>query len=347
MKLPYRDPIDLGPSPYDRFLEREAIPVVRGYFVEDLKELEVKPWKRMGALGCYLNMGNQQETDAYVCEIPPASQTLPQRHLCETLIYIVTGRGATTVWNNEKHKRSFEWSAGAIFAIPLNVAYQHFNVSKDEPVKFLAGTNLPHLLNLFHNEDFIFRNPFEFIDRFDNDPDFFRKSERLMTRGWETNLVPDVNTFPLDEYPMKGKGVRIMRFGIAGTVYGCHIQEFPVGSRSTFHRHGPGAIVCVTQGTGFAMVWREEDKERTRFKIGPGAIYSPGELMYHGHFNTGPTPMRHFAMRGRSPRHSFDRYRPRLYDMLPFDEEPPEVHREYLAELARNGIKEAVSVVQD
>jgi hypothetical protein len=86
MKLPHRDRIDLGPSAYERFLEREAIPVVKGYFIEDLKEVELKPWRRMGALGCYLNMGDQQETDAYICEIPPAGQTQPQRHLFETLI---------------------------------------------------------------------------------------------------------------------------------------------------------------------------------------------------------------------------------------------------------------------
>ena len=105
---------------------------------------------------------------------------------------------------------------------------------------------------------------------------------------------------------MKGKGVKIMRFGLAGTTYGCHVQEFPAGSRSTFHRHGPGAIVCVTQGEGFAMVWRDGD-ERTRFEIKPGSIYSPGDLMYHGHFNTGHGVLRHFAMRGRSPKFSQDR----------------------------------------
>jgi hypothetical protein len=57
--------------------------------------------------------------------------------------------------------------------------------------------------------------------------------------------------------------------------------------------------------------------------------------------------MRHFAMRGRSPKYSQDRYRPTLHDMLPLDMEPPEVHKEYLAEIARNGIKEAVSIVQE
>ena len=48
---------------------------------------------------------------------------------------------------------------------------------------------------------------------------------------------------------------------------------------------------------------------RQRFEIKPGSIYSPGDLMYHGHFNTGHATMRHFAMRGRvvvTPREEFD-----------------------------------------
>jgi quercetin dioxygenase-like cupin family protein len=346
MRLPHRDPIQLGPTPYEEFLEKEGVPVIRGYFIEDLKTMKLEPWKRMGARGCYLNMGDQQETDAYLCEIAPASQTIPQRHVFESLVYIANGRGATSVWHDQKSKQTFEWTAGAIFAIPLNVSYQHFNVSKDEAVRFLAGTNAPHLINLFHNDDFIFRNPFEFRDRFRSDPEFFRENKRLTVRSWETNLVPDVNSFALDDYPMKGKGVRIMRFGLAGTTYGCHVQEFPVGSRSTFHRHGPGAIVTVTQGTGFAMVWREGE-ERQRFEIGPGSIYSPGDLMYHGHFNTGHIPMRHFAMRGRSPKYSQDRYRTKLHEMIPFEEEPPDIHPEFLRELEKNGVKTEISVVEE
>jgi quercetin dioxygenase-like cupin family protein len=345
MRLPHRDPIRLGPTPYEMFQEKEGIPSVKGFFIEDLMDVEVKPWGRMGAHGSYLNLGEQQETDAYICEIPPGKQTSPQRHLFETIVYIHKGRGATTLWFDEHDKQQFEWSAGTLFAIPLNVSYQHFNVS-NEPVRFLAGTNAPHVINLFHNDDFILRNPFEFRDRYRPAREFFRENKRLTVRSWETNLVPDVNQFALDEYPMKGKGVSIMRFGLAGTTYGCHVQEFPAGSRSTFHRHGPGAIVTVTQGEGFAMVWREGE-ERQRFEIKPGSIYSPGDLMYHGHFNTGHTTMRHFAMRGRSPKYSQDRYRTKLHEMIPFDEEPPDVHPAYLEELKRKGVKSEISVVEE
>ena len=93
MRLPHRDPIRLGPTPYEVFQESEGIPSVKGFFVEDLMDVEVKPWARMGALGSYLNLGEQQETDAYICEIPAGSQTNPQRHLFETLVYIHKGRG--------------------------------------------------------------------------------------------------------------------------------------------------------------------------------------------------------------------------------------------------------------
>lgn len=345
-RLPYRDLIDLGPTPYEKFLSREGIPVIRGYHVEDIMKVELKRWERMGALGCYLNLGDQQDTDAYICEIRPRGETLPQRHLFEVIVYVANGQGATTVWQEGTSKLTFEWSRGAAFAIPLNTSYQHFNVSKDEPVRLLAGTNLPRMLNSFHNEDFVFKNPFQFRDRFRAAQDYFREGKRITIRCWETNLIPDVNAFVLDDYPMKGKGVRIMRFTLADSTYGCHVQEFPVGSRSLFHRHGPGALLIVTQGEGYTMLWREGE-ERKRYGIRAGSIYSPGDLMFHGHLNTGSTTMRHFAIRGLSPKYTQDRYRNPLYQMIPLEEEPPEIHREYVRELAGKGIIAQISVVQE
>ena len=99
------------------------------------------------------------------------------------------------------------------------------------------------------------------------------------------------------------------------------------------------------KSVGF-MVWREGE-ERTRFAIKPGSIYSPGDLMYHGHFNTGHGVLRHFAMRGRSPKYSQDRFRTKLHEMIPFDEEPPEIHRMFLEELKRKGVKSEISVVEE
>ena len=57
MRLPHRDSIQLGPTPYEVFQEKEGIPSVKGFFIEDLMDVEVKPWDRMGVFGSYLNLG--------------------------------------------------------------------------------------------------------------------------------------------------------------------------------------------------------------------------------------------------------------------------------------------------
>lgn len=145
MLLPFREHLDFGPTPYDLLQAKEGIPVVKGNVVPDVLTLELAPWERMGASGCYLNLSHQQQTDAYVCEIAPGSETLPQRHLFEEIVYIAKGRGATSVWQDEKRKVNFERGRGAIFAIPLNSSYQHFNGSRDEPVRIFAGTTCPRM----------------------------------------------------------------------------------------------------------------------------------------------------------------------------------------------------------
>src|SRR5262245_57003699 len=133
MLLPFREHLDFGPTPYDQLQAKDGIPVVRGNVVTDVLELELGPWERKGVSGSYLNLADQQQTDAYVCEISPGSQTLPQRHLYEEIVYVAKGRGATSVWQEGKSKVTFEWGTDAVFAIPLNSSYQHFNGSRTKP----------------------------------------------------------------------------------------------------------------------------------------------------------------------------------------------------------------------
>ncbi len=138
-----------------------------------------------------------------------------------------------------------------------------------------------------------------------------------------------------------------MRFTLAESTYGCHIQEFPAGSRSLFHRHGPGALITVTKGEGYVLLWRDGE-EKKRYDFRAGSVYSPGNLMFHGHFNTGPGPMRHFAVRGASPKYTLlDRYPNPLYQMISPEEEPPEIHKAYLEELARKGVETEPLIVKE
>src|SRR5713101_8682493 len=98
----YDDPLAFnGPSAYRQFLKKEGIPVYEGGFI-DVNKLELKPWKRVGVLGAYIFLeGTAGTVDAWVCEIPPGSQTNAERHIFEEQVLILSGKGRTQVWQGD------------------------------------------------------------------------------------------------------------------------------------------------------------------------------------------------------------------------------------------------------
>ena len=85
---------------YQEWQAAQSIPVVRGFHVPDIRQLEVSPWELKGGLGSFICLdGAGKATDAYVCEIPPGGKLKPQRHLYEEMVYIASGRGATVAFD--------------------------------------------------------------------------------------------------------------------------------------------------------------------------------------------------------------------------------------------------------
>jgi len=163
-----------GKTPYQEWVDSQGIPVLKEFYVKDLGAVELEPWDWKGGLGAYLNLiGTGESNDSYICEIPPGKNLKAQRYLFEEMIYVVSGRGATSVWNEEGRKSTFEWGPGSVFSPPINTWRQHFNGSGSEPARFFAVTSAPLVINLFHNSEFVFNNSFPFEDRFDNAEDYF------------------------------------------------------------------------------------------------------------------------------------------------------------------------------
>jgi len=143
--------VEVMDTPYDHWISSQGIDVIRGFFVEDLYTLPLKAWDRVGGTGVYIMLdGTGYLDDAYVVGIPPGKNLKPQRHIYEALYYVLDGRGATTVWQANGAKQSFEWQTGSLFAIPLNASYQHFNGQGDREARLLAVTTAPLVFNLFH-----------------------------------------------------------------------------------------------------------------------------------------------------------------------------------------------------
>jgi len=193
---------------YEKWQRGEGIPTNKTFFIQDLKEVPLSPWDRIGGDGVFINMeGAGQATGAYLCEIAAGKSLKPQKHLYEELLLVVKGRGATTVWNDKGAKQTFEWQEGSLLSIPLNVWHQHFNGQGNEPARFFSVNNMPIIFSLFHNSEFIFNTPYDFTDRFNGEDQYFSgKGISHPRRIWETNFIADTRSFNLQEWKERGGG---------------------------------------------------------------------------------------------------------------------------------------------
>ena len=157
---------------YLRWVRAEGLDIIGAHYVRNLRTVELKPWPRRGGSGVYINHeASRTSNDCYVCEIPAGKKLAPQRQLFEEMILVLDGRGSTTVWNDAGRRITFEWKAGAMFAIPLNCWHQHFNGSGAAPARYVAVTNAPPVINLYEDTDFVFNTAHDFKSRFDGEPD--------------------------------------------------------------------------------------------------------------------------------------------------------------------------------
>lgn len=332
---------------YQLFLERECIPAVTGFHLEDINNVELYPWPRTAGRGVYLNLdGSEGVNDCYICEIPAGKSLEPQRHMFEALVYVVSGRGATTVWHEGGKKQTFEWGVGALFSPPLNAWYQHFNGQGDKPVRLLAMTNAPTVLNLYHNIDFVFNCNYRFDDRFAGEDEYFSGQAKIPGEGFhDTNFIRDVRSYELPERKDRGAGGKMLMIEMSNNVMSAHISQFPVGTYKKAHRHGAGAHVIILQGEGFSVMWKEGDDIK-RYNWRAGSLLVPPERWFHQHFNIGGQPARYLALKPFSSR-KFPGLRKQWGtsesvkvggDQIEYEDEDPSIRKVFESELAQRGV---------
>src|SRR5712691_2994065 len=338
---------------YEDWQRREGAPLITGFYIEDLKELELGAWERKGGKGAFVNLeGTGGVNDAHVIEIAPGGKSAPERHLYEEMTYVLTGRGATTVWYDDGQKQTFEWGRGSLFAVPINAMYQHFNGSGAEPARYVSVTNAPTILRMFHNEDFVFNNPFKFSDRFAGSDGYFSGEGKLFKKRWRhvwtTNFVPDVHSMELHTWAQRGGGGSNVMLELADNSMGAHISQFQIGMYKKAHRHGPGAHVVILDGDGYSTLWENSFDEHVKCDWKPGAVIVPPEDWFHEHFNTGAAPARYLALRYSGLKHRQARNTRRGEDgsdvsvkeggwQIEYEDEDPSVHQLFESEVRRHG----------
>lgn len=333
---------------YEQWLTDEAVPVISDYSIDDVRAMELGPWLRKGGTGAIINLhGLELSADTYICEIPPGGALKPQRHLYEEMLLILSGRGATTIWNEGGPIHTLEWQEGSLFAPPLNTWHQHFNGSGEKPARLLGVTLAPVFINLCNDLDFIFNNPFVFKKRFSGKEEYFSAKGKLYdNRVWESNFIPDVFSFKLKERKERGARGHNIMFEISNNIMAAHISEFPVGTYKKAHYGHGGAQLLMLSGTGYTLLWPKDGGEKVKVDWQAGTLFAPLELWFHQHFNTGKEPARYMAFRaGGSKKFRGIRKDSRGAGIsfkkggrqIEYEDEEPEIRQMYKAELAKTG----------
>jgi oxalate decarboxylase/phosphoglucose isomerase-like protein (cupin superfamily) len=333
-------------SPYTRWVAAEGLDIISAHYIPSLHTVDLKPWDRRGGKGVYINHeASRTSNDCYVCEIPPGKQLEPQRQLFEEMILVLSGRGSTTVWNDAGQRVTFEWQAGALFAIPLNAYCQHFNGSGKDAARFVSVTNGPSVINLYEDIKFIFGTQYDFKNRFSGEPDYFDNKGEQKGLLLETNFVADAVNLPLISAKERGAGGGHIRFNMAKGSMNSHISQFPIGTYKKAHCHGPGAHVIILSGEGYSLMWPEGEEPR-RYDWQVGSMVVPPNLWYHQHFNTGTTPARYLAFKHEVVSIRNAQGVPKAWiskrlggDQIDYADESQVVRTMFADELAKNGLK--------
>jgi hypothetical protein len=341
-------------DPYMNFCKAEGIPIVEDFGI-DMKKVETKPWARMGVNGAFAHLKGRGDFLAmYVIDIPKGGKTIPQKHIFEEVFYVIDGHGSTQIETYDGRKHTFEWGPKSLFALPLNCSYQHFNGSGSERARLYSCNNLPLVINLYRNDDFVFRNPAKFPER-EGESDYFAGDGELIPKMpgrhmWETNFVPDLSTFELRKWENRGAGGSNIMFSLADGTIHAHMSEMPVGTYKKGHRHGADFhVMCVT-GIGYSLLWYDIAKDLVKVDWDHGVVFAPPDGMFHQHFNASPEPARYLAIAMGSLRYPTLAEKRQVWlgmdvnvqqggNQIEYENQEPKIHEIYLENLAKHGAK--------
>jgi quercetin dioxygenase-like cupin family protein len=349
-----------GIDPYLEWVKKEGLPVAEDYGIY-LFDVETKMWPRFGvkAAACHLK-GRGDFANMFLFDIPSGGSTVPQRHLYEEVVYVLEGTGSTQLEFADGTRRSFEWGPRSMFAIPLNAKHRHFNGSGRNRALMVSTTDLPLIMNTFHNERFIFDTPFEFSERTGKDEYYSGEGDLVLVRPgnhmWETNFVPDLEQLELQAWADRGGGSTNIMFVLADGIMHAHISEMPVGTYKKGHRHGAGAHVMCVVGEGFSLLWFEGDQDFLRIDWKHGVVFPPAERQLHQHFNTSNRPARYLATGVGSLRYPLTAVKRRSSgttgtgaksavstsikeggDQIEYEDQDSRIHPMWLEEMRKNG----------
>ena len=336
-------------TPYDAWIESLGLPVYKGYYIEDPRKLQLGWWEERQCYAGFLQLtGQEGVTGAYVTEIPPGESLPPFRMALDEVIYVLQGRGLTTVQAGAS-KKTFEWDKRSLFRIPGGWPYQLSNAQGAQSVRLLHCNYLPLALSALPDPDFFLKNSVvnsAAVEQKDGSDVYSHATVvRLPLPGseeernvWTGNFFPDMSAWDrLDPFKGRGAGGRVVWVGFPGSPLTGHMSVFPAQSYKKAHRHGPGYMIVIPVGEGYSIMW-PEGGEKVVIPWREASIFVPPNRWFHQHFNVDSKPARYLAIHPpRGFRGISEKVEDRARDQIEYPDEDPWIRGKFEQELgARN-----------
>lgn len=339
---------------YDLWAQTLGLPIHRGYFMEDLRKLEVGWWKERGCAAAFVQLvGQEGVTETRVTEIAPG-QSVPALQLAfDEVVYVLQGWGATTVWRpGGADRRSFEWHANSMFLLPRHYLHQFHNTSNTEAVRLLHYNYLPLAMSAVPDPSFFFASERDAVDqarvldlRAFYEEATLRKEEHegilwgRRKEAWVGNFFPDMAVWDrLESNATRGAGGRSVFIEFPGSELTCHMSVFAPRTYKKAHRHGPGRAIVIPAGEGYSVMW-EEGKEKVVARWRPGSMLTPPDRWFHQHFNVGGEPARYLALHPPMQFYGHaEKIEDRARDQIEYVNEDPAVRAMFESELKQRGL---------
>ena len=339
---------------HDVWMDSLGLPLYTGYYIPDLRSLELGRWEERGVDAAFIQLeGSQGITETRVSEVPAQAVLPPVRLAFDEVVYVAQGRGATTIWRTDGPKKSFEWSENSMFLLPRHHFHQFSNTHGSLPARFLHYNYFPLLLSAspdpaaFITTDLgeageprqdvdleeMYAEPFV---RVTSDEDVVWKRRQEV---WVSSFFPDMSAWnKLHTNSRRGAGGRSVAMEFPGSEISCHMSMFPPRTYKKAHRHGPGRAIVIPAGEGYSVMW-EEGKDKVIAPWKPGSLITPPNKWFHQHFNVGQAPARYLAFH---PPLQFDghaeKVEDRARDQIEYVDEEPTIRERFESELAQRGM---------
>ncbi len=335
--------------PYDGWMESQGLPVYRGYFVPDLREIELGDWDARQCKAAFMQLvGQEGIVEARITEIAPGQTLPPLKFSLDEAVYVLDGRGVATVWAGEgRPKRTFEWQKHSLFILPHNHIHQLSNMQGDRPARLLHYNYLPLGMSAVQDPQFFFNNPYVAPDAIDAQGNEFYSEAKVErdTAGWgrqvwSGNFFPDMRAWDrLVPFKGRGAGGHVVFVRFPGAEIRAHMSVFPAQTYKKAHRHGPGRVIVIPAGEGYSVMW-PEGHDKVVVPWHEASAFVPPARWFHQHFNVGSSPARYLALH---PPAQFmgmsEAIEDRARDQIEYPNEDPWIRAKFEEELGKRGLR--------